>query len=202
MNDAAAALGLVLQTVQNGYDHTARGAVVRAEGGLARAVHHALAGYIINRGSEPVVRRNVVKLGLGRGFGGLNIAYANLHCGSRHGEGVNRVALLNGGDRLAGAVGNGQLIQLVALVRGQGYGYSRVLGSRRCGSLGGTIGNRRNGYLVGRGAGRTAAGGTTGRTIVKSARLRQCEGERAETIGFEVILPSLSAVAVYSSLLS
>ncbi len=122
-----------------------------------------LAGYIINRGSEPVVRGNVVKLGLGRGFGGLNIAYANLHCGSRHGEGVNRVALLNGGDRLAGAVGNGQLVQLVALVRGQGNGDGCALFRVGRRSVYAAVVDRRGGYLVGRLAGGAAAGTAGGR---------------------------------------
>ena len=136
---------------------------LRGEGVVGGAVHHALAGYIINRGSEPVVRGNVVKLGSGRGFGGLNIAYANLHCGSRHGEGVNRVALLNGGNGLAGAVGNGQLIQLVALVRGQGNGNGSALFRVGRRSVYAAVIDRRGGYLVGRLAGGGAAGGTGGR---------------------------------------
>ena len=60
----------------------------------------------------------------------------------------------------AGAVGNGQLVQLVALVRGQGNGDGRALFRVGRRSVYAAVVDRRGGYLVGRLAGGAAAGGT------------------------------------------
>ena len=70
-------------------------AVVRAEGGLARAVHHALVGNILNSVSEPIGGSNVIKAVL-RGLGVLNLAEgrSNRYLALRHGEGVLAVGLL------------------------------------------------------------------------------------------------------------
>ena len=157
---------LTCVTGDNGHEHAAGGGVRRGELAVAGAVHHALVGNVLNCIREPVRRRNIgegLSARLLSGFVGLDVGYADRYLRSRHREGVNRVARRGGGNGLAGSVRNSQLIELIALVRGQGN--LDLVALRR--------GGRRNVYAAVRDRGsRNLVGGLGGRAAGGTGRGR------------------------------
>ena len=108
---------------ENRHQHTAGGGRGRRELVIADAVHQALVSDVLNRVSVPCGRSNVIKVVL-RGLGVLNFAEGrgDRYLAVRHGEGVLVVRLLGDGNGLALCVGNRQLVELIACIRGDGYG--------------------------------------------------------------------------------
>ena len=119
----SSAAGGVLACVarENRHQHAAGGGVVRGELVIVGTVHQTLVGNILNRVSEPIGGSNVIKAVL-RGLGILNFAEGrgDRYLAVRHGEGVLAVGLLGDVNGFALCVGNGQLVELIARIRGDG----------------------------------------------------------------------------------